>query len=128
MNNPKPFLRYRPRTFKPPSWEEIEQHYVMLSRSGWKVEKAIELIEHIKSSSLSQRLFGCTSHASLHITIYDSVEWGRETLIITIGSADAPTWDFTYFSQPFRKPTFKRTYPPDVVIEKFDNFIKMIGW
>jgi len=108
------------------SWADIEHQYLRLLQHNWPVSNMIDLVKHIASSPLSERLFGYTSHDSLRITIYDPAEWNKETLVVdTDGKGYC---DFIYHSSPFAKPTFVRRYSQDLIIPKFDNFIKMIGW
>ena len=118
--------QYRPTSVKAMSWDEIELHYVDLVRLGWRHEGFVALIKHIKSSALSERLFAYTGMDTLNISIYNPIEWNREVLRIEYDQPSA-YWYFTYCSLPFQ-PTLERKYPSNLGIERFDNFIKMIGW
>ena len=93
------------------SWSDIEAHYLNLNRNGWKHERFMELINHIKSLALSKRLYATTSLDTLLISIYDPIEW-----------------HFDYYAVPHQKPECSRIYVADMGINKFDNFIQIIGW
>jgi hypothetical protein len=108
-------------------WEEIEQHYIDLNEKGWHHEKLLELCKHIRFKYSSSRLFAYTSLDTLVVSNTDLIEYKRETLHIQFLRQE-DEWLFEYFSQPFRPAEFKRNYPADIGIEKFDNFIKMINW
>lgn len=99
-------MKYKPQTAKAHPWDEIENFYIDLNKNGWNNESIIKLVQHIKHTNLSSRLFAYTSHDKLVISIYNPIEWNREALYIE----------------------FERKYDADKGIEKFDNFIKMINW
>ena len=54
-----------------------------MNKRGWKHDKLLELVRHIKSSDLSKRLFAYTSLDKLVISIYDTIEPNREALHIS---------------------------------------------
>ena len=37
-------------------------------------------------------------------------------------------WEFKYFAKPYQKPEFVRYYPAEAVVEKFEQFVRMIRW
>lgn len=117
--------KYKPWTAKAQSWDYIENRYV--TDFGHCHFKLIELVRHIKSSGLSNRLFGSTSMDKLVVSIYEELDHRKEALHITF-NLDKDEWNFEYFALPFQEPEFVRTYSADKGIEKFDNFIKMINW
>lgn len=118
--------KYRPKNCKAQPWNEIESHFDTGLGEQHKTNIA-ELVRHIKSVGFADRLFGIISLNRLVVSIYDPIEWDRETLHIAF-DAYKSEWHFVYFAMPFRSPEFTRTYPPEKGIRKFDNFIKMIGW
>lgn len=117
--------KYIPNSTKAQSWDYIENRFV--TDFGHCHIKLIELVRHIKSSGLSDRLFGSTSMDKLVVSIYDELDYRKESLHITF-DLDKDKWNFIYFAMPFQEPEFVRTYSADKGIEKFDNFVKMINW
>lgn len=117
--------KYTPWNSNAQSWDYIENRYV--TDFGHCHFKLIELVRHIKSSGMSNRLYGSTSMDKLVVSIYEEIEYRKESLHITF-NLDKKEWNFEYFAQPFQEPEFIRTYSIDKGIEKFDNFIKMINW
>ena len=109
------------------SWEEIEAVYLDLLKHGWKHEKMVELVRHIKSAPYSNRIFGITSLDKLILSIYNPIEMFKESLHISFDTHKMK-WDFKYHSIPFKKPEFERVYPEEKGIEKLDSFIDMIRW
>ena len=112
-------------TTKAQTWDFIENRYI----EDWqgKHERLLELVRHIKSSELKDKLHGSTSMDKLVISIYNPMDYQKEALHITFDIKNRK-WNFVYKAMPFQDPEFVRTYDEDVGIEKFDNFIKMIKW
>jgi len=123
MSRPYPI----PQTVQPRSWDHIEQYYIRLNEGGIKQDNFLELIRYIRSSGISIRLFACTSLDKLVISIYNPIEWERETLHIEFDRS-SQKWHFKYYPKPFEKVEFERTYPADKGIEKLDAFIKLMRW
>ncbi len=119
--------KYTPMYVKARPWDQIELFYTDLLKHNWDVGRMVDLIRHIKSTGLSERLFGFTSLDILHISIYDPLVWGTETLCIKY-CGEKEGWGFKYLSKPFQPLTFERKYPADKGIENFDQFNKMINW
>lgn len=119
--------KYVPRTANARPWNEIEAHYLNLNEHGWGHDKLLALVRHIKSTGLSNRLFAFTSLDKLVISIYEVIEWNRESLHIEF-DRDAQKWSFKYFSKPFQDAEFIRQYDTDAGIEKFDHFVSLIKW
>ena len=117
----------KPPTAKARPWKEIEEHYVDLNNKGWGHHRLLELVRHIKSSGLQERLFAYTSLDKLIISIYDPIERDRESLHIDF-DRDNQRWDFKYISIPSEQGGFERQYEADLGLEKFDKFISMIKW
>ena len=107
-------------------WDEIEERF-RFSRGGMHAENLGSLITHIRKSGLSNRLFAVASMDKLIVSIYNPLEWNRESLHISfdVGKAE---WHFEYRSMPFRSAEFVRNYPWELGAEKFDQFIELIGW
>lgn len=118
--------KYRPKLCKIRSWNEIEQDFNECFGEQYRTTIA-ELVRHINTSGLADRLFGVMSMDKLVIGIYDPVEWDRETLHVTFDTRKKE-WHFVYHAMPFRPPEFVRTYPVEKGIGKFDNFVQIIGW
>jgi hypothetical protein len=110
---------------KAQTWDYIENRYV--TDFGHCHFRLIELVRHIKSSELSNRLYGSSSMDKLVISIYEELDYRKEALHITF-NLDKDEWNFEYYSLPFQAPDFVRIYSADKGIEKLDNFIKMINW
>jgi hypothetical protein len=64
---------------------------------------------------------------TLVISVYDNIDPRKETLHI-IFDLNSNEWHFKYFAVPFKDPEFVRTYPVEIGIDKFDNFLKMTDW
>jgi hypothetical protein len=117
--------------YKPPflamarPWSDIEQHYIECFQG--QHTNLLELVRHIQTSDLSERLFAYTSMDKLVISIYDRIDTFVEALHINFDIENAK-WHFEYYAHPFKDPEFVRTCSADKGIEKFDNFIKMIKW
>jgi len=109
------------------TWDDIETHYLHLTEIGWKHDRFIELIKHIKRSGLTKRLFATTSLDKLVISIYKEIDFHREALHISF-DRDKLLWHFDYYAVPNKPPEFTRTYTAEKGIEKLDNFIKMVRW
>ena len=122
----KPLQKYNnPWPTKAQTWDDIENRYI----NDWEGQhvELLELIRHIKNSELSEKLFGSTSMDKLVVSIYDPLDYRRESLHITFDLVDRK-WHFVYYAKPFADAEFIKIYNEDKGIEKFDNFIKMIGW
>ena len=109
------------------SWDEIEAVYLDLLQQGWKHDRMLELVKHIKNSHYSNSIFGTTSLDTLILSVYDPIEPGKETLHITFDRINN-IWNFRYHAVPFKGVEFERTYPESKGIEKLDYFIKIIRW
>jgi hypothetical protein len=119
--------KYKPQTTKARSWDEIEEHYIDLNKHGWGHDKLLELVRHIKTTGLKDRLFAYTSMDKLVVSIYDPVEWNREALHIEFDRQNQQ-WDFKYISRPNEKLEFERKYDAALGIEKFEKFVSTIKW
>ena len=119
--------KYKPPTAKARSWDDIEYHYVDLNKQGWGHDRLLELVRHIKSTGLKDRLYAYTSLDKLVVSIYDPIEWDREALHIEFDRL-SQRWDFKYISRPNDKPEFERKYNAELGLEKFDKFVSMIKW
>ena len=120
----KHVTKYRPTIIKARPWDELEKYF---SNVEYCKENIAELIRHIRLSGLDKRLFAYSSVYKLVVSIYESIEFNRETLHITF-DLSSQMWHFAYYALPFDKPEFERQYPLEQGIEKFDNFIEMIRW
>jgi hypothetical protein len=116
---------YQPWNAKAKTWDNIESGYVEYWEG--KHTRLLELVQDIKNTDLSNRLFGSTSMDKLVVSIYDPIDYRKEALHITFDLWNRK-WHFEYIAMPFQEPEFVRTYDEEKGIEKFDNFIKMIKW
>lgn len=116
---------YIPWAANAQSWGFIENRYIEDWSGGHG--RLLELIRHIKTFKLAERLYGSTSMDKLVISIYDPLDYQKESLHIQFDLV-TKKWHFEYQAMPFQKPEFVRTYNEEKGIEKFDNFIKMINW
>src|SRR4051812_5363103 len=117
--------KHKPQIARSRPWDEIELHYVDLNKLGWGHDRLLELVRHIKSTELKDRLFAYISMDKLVVSIYDPIEWDREALHIEF-DRDNRRWDFKYISRPNEKPEFERQYNADLGLEKFDRFVSMV--
>jgi len=118
--------KYKPKLCKTRPWTEIEYSFDNFF-GGQNKNNLLKLVIHIQETGLANRLFALTSMNKLVVGIYNPLEWDRETLHITYDTENSE-WHFVYYSLPFQKPEFIRNYSNDKGIEKFDKFIRMIGW
>ncbi len=117
----------KPNTVGIRNWTEIEQFYTDLIMHGWKLDPLLELVRHIITTKLSERLFGSISLSNLIVGIYNPMEWDREALHIEF-NRQTQKWLFKYYPMPYKPIEFERQYPAEKGIEKFDNFIQMMKW
>ena len=109
------------------SWEEIEIWCQDLIDHGIEYEPMLNLIQHIRSSGLNERLYAITSLNELIVGIFDEIEWNKEVLHISF-DAEQKKWEFKYWPLPNKPFEFERNYNEEFGIEKFDQFIKYIKW
>jgi len=117
--------KYHPWNAKAETWDAIENRYLMYYSEVHI--KMIELIRYIKNSELSKRLYGSTSMDKLVISIYNPIDYRKESLHIFF-NLDTKKWRFEYFAMPYQKAEFARNYPEEKGIEKLNKFIESIGW
>ena len=116
--------KYHPWNAKAQSWEFIENRF----EEDWPDHTSmLKLIQHIRNSELEDKLFGSTSMDKLVVSIYDPVDYRKESLHITFNLFKSE-WKFEYIAMPFDNPNFIRTYDEQLGIEKLEKFIKMIKW
>ena len=58
---------YTPLRNPSQSWEQTEAIYIRLIQKKWPVKGILDLVKYIRSSGLSERLYGYTSHENLLI-------------------------------------------------------------
>jgi hypothetical protein len=117
--------KYQPWSAHAVSWDEIEVRYIR-NWAGAHVEM-LKLVRYIKNSELAKRLYGSTSMDKLVVSIYNPLDYRKESLHITYG-LESNKWQFEYYALPFQEPEFVRTYEAEKGIEKFEDFIRMIKW
>lgn len=124
FNMPNKNTLYKFNNINAIPWDILEKRF---SNTSPKQTFMIELIKHIRSTGLADTLFGTTSLNTLVISNHTPFNFQKEALHITYDT-NTNKWHFAYFSQPYQKPEFERTYEQLQGIEKFTNFIQMIGW
>jgi hypothetical protein len=110
---------------EPRSWDSIINTYKSIDENSYL--KMIELVSYIKNSDFKNKLFGTTSLTKLIISIYNPMQFNRETLHIDF-DPNSNKWHFQYFSLPFQDPEFIRTYDSNDGIRKFNQIIKFLKW
>ena len=120
--------KYKPFQTNAISWEDIEHFYNDLISKGWPLEAIIPLVQYIMNdNNLNQKLFPMTSLDKLIISIYNPIEWQRETLHIHY-EKEKNLWNFKYYPYPYQKVEHERNYSGELLVEKFQNYINMLGW
>ena len=119
--------RYQPILIKAHPWPNIQEHYADLVNSGWHLQPMLELVTHIIASDLRTRLFAFASLDGLIISIYDPIERNREALHLKFDHFHQK-WLFEYYPKPNHPVEWRREYPTDQGIEKFENFIRLNKW
>lgn len=114
---------HKPQFIKVQPWDNIEEHFIHLKGH----HRLVELVRHIISCGLSERLFAFTSVDKLVVGIYDPMERDREALHIEFDRQNQK-WYFKYLSKPNVGSEFERLYDAEKGIEKFDNFIRIMRW
>jgi hypothetical protein len=109
------------------SWIALSKGWDTIEQESFGEPEMLNLVQYIKSSGISERLYGTRSVDRLILNLYDRIEFDREALHIRFNKQTAK-WEFTYYSVPFKGPEFKREYNSDKGIEKFENFIRLINW
>ena len=116
--------QYQPTAFKAHDWQRIADFYKNLI-GGEPMQKLVQYIR--EETSLSERLFACTSMHKLVLSIYNPIEWNRETLHINFDSLDRK-WYFEYNPKPFRPTELNKVYPEELGLQKFQKFIQILKW
>lgn len=118
----KPYHFY---STQPQSWEFIERRFDQ--DFGGLDTPMSGLIQHIRHSGLSVRLFAYSSMDKLVISNDELIDPYKEALHVHF-DLFSERWHFCYFAVPFKPAEFERYYPAAIGIEKFDQFLKMIRW
>lgn len=116
--------RYKPDYTPAKPWPKILELEQSL---GANLARMVELVQHIISSGLAERLFAYTSHFDLTISNRDPINWAEGSLKV-IFDPILQMADFEYRSVPGKPMEFIRQYPAAQLIEKFDQFVQWIGW
>lgn len=110
------------------SWDDIESNFVdLINNHSFTNKPMLDLIRHIKSTGLSERLFAYTSMHSLVISIYPRIERDSEALFVDF-DMHSRKWFFHYNPKPFAPKEFEKQYPEELGIGKFDLFIQLMRW
>ena len=118
---------YTPLTAPSKPWAEIEKFYASLTEAAFDQQPMVGLVRHIRSVYAEGRFHALTSMHTLVISLNNPIELDRENLRVDYHSTQSE-WEFDYRSKPFKPAEFVRRYPTSSGIEKFDAFVKMIGW
>ena len=120
--------KYQPSLVEAKSWVEIERFYADLISQGWPLDDIISMIQSIKDDDrLRNKLFACTSLDKLIISIYNPIDLWREAAHIQY-NREKELWDFKYYTSQYREPEHQRSYTGELLIEKFRNYVKVLGW
>ena len=117
---------------KSQDWAYIAATYQALNNKGWGHERMSALVQHIISSGAAIRLFAYTSHDTLKVGIYEQLE--ENELLYIYFDRQKQIFCFDYFASRGGKiyeseqPEFRRQYPAEEGIEKFDQFLRWIRW
>ncbi len=122
-----PKTSYTPLMAPASPWADIEAFYVSLTENAFDQQPMVDLIRHIRTAYADGRLHAFTSMHTLVVSVNNLIEFNRENLRIDY-LHNGGNWEFNYFSKPFKPAEFSRRYQSSMGIEKFDSFIKMIGW
>ena len=87
----------------------------------------LNLVEHIRSTGLADRLYAFTSMHDLIIGLYPELERGIETLHVKFDVTTC-SYHLDYYASPTKIPEVTRVYPRDVGLQKFDDFIGYLKW
>lgn len=118
---------YTPSTTPAKAWADIERLYVSLTEDAFDQQPMVDLVRHIRIAYAEGRLHAFTSMHTLVVSVNNPIEFNRENLRVDYLHNDG-SWEFNYFSKPFKPAEFSRRYPAPLGIEKFDSFVQMIGW
>ncbi len=127
MSRFDPKNSYTPSTSAARPWADIEAFYVSLTKDAFDQQPMVDLIRHIRTAYTDGRLHAFTSMHTLVVSVNNPIEFGRENLRIDY-LHNHGSWEFNYFSKPFKPAEFSRRYAAPLAIEKFDSFVQMIGW
>jgi len=119
--------KYQPVLITPRLWDEIESFYVDLILEGWELSDLLSLVKYIRQNDLSKKLFAFTSLDKLIITIYNPAEFNRESLHIQYDMV-RKLYIFKYYPLPYEPVEFERSYPGEVLLEKFQNLLGYLKW
>lgn len=109
------------------SWEEIENFYIQLINAGLKFGPMVNLIQHIRSTGISARIFAFTSMHKLVIGIYDKIDRRSEALNVEFDT-DTREFLFVYHPKPYVPTEFNQTCDEEAGIQKFMKFIDLMKW
>ncbi|MGX9145240.1 hypothetical protein [Mesorhizobium sp. 128a] len=127
MSRFDPKNSYTPSTTPLKTWADIEAFYVSLTREAFDQQPMVDLVRHIGAKYTEGRFHALTSMQTLVVSVNNPIELGRENLRVDYLHNDG-SWEFNYFSKPFKPAEFTRRYAASLGNEKFDNFLEMIGW
>ena len=118
---------------KPQDWTYIAETYQDFNYHGWGHERMLALVQHIISSGASNRLFAYTSLDTLMVSNYEPLESSEVLCIYFDRQKQLFCFDYSATANGSKlynqeQPEFKRQYPAEVGIEKFDQFLRWIRW
>ncbi|QKG53627.1 hypothetical protein [Hymenobacter sp. BRD67] len=109
------------------SWDSIESHFVDLNSQGWHQEELLALVQHIKGTSLAQRVFAVTSLDELVISKYTPFAIHHEVVRVRYDRSQQ-AFLFNYLLEQLPEPEVQRKYPAELGIEKFNLFMRWLNW
>ncbi len=122
-----PSMRGRNSRIPTLTWSDIEEFYATSSQEDGRGGEMADLVRHIRSAEYAGRLFAFTSHHDLIIGLYPELEHLVETLHVAY-DVNKAAYQLKYFATPTRDPEVERSYPKDVGLKKFDDFIGYLKW
>ncbi|MFL5789448.1 MAG: hypothetical protein ACJ748_15415 [Flavisolibacter sp.] len=105
------------------NWDYIENDFTKPEYYS----NILRLIKFIKSSGLSNRVYGVKSLDKLILSKYNPIDVHKEALHINFDPI-TNKWHFQHYSAPLNDPDFDHKYELHKGIEKFQEFVKMIKW
>jgi hypothetical protein len=119
----------RGRSLREPTqkWSDIEEHFRRLSIEHGFGGEMLNLVRHIRTTGLADRLFAFTSMHDLIIGSYPELERHIETLHVSYNAKNS-AFHLEYYASPTRSPEVTRTYSSEVGLQKFHDFIGYLKW
>ncbi|MEZ2335499.1 hypothetical protein AB6735_07675 [Mucilaginibacter sp. RCC_168] len=121
------YPKFHPSQTRAVLWNKIEERYADFVNHGFVLQPILSLVQFIRENGFNKRLHAFTSMHKLVISIYDPLEWDRETLHIEL---DIPSKKvhFVYCPKPFEPSEAVRSYPEEDIIPRFSRYMSHLKW